>query len=72
MNIYAPRGTVVEYLDTNGYDYEPIAARDNGFVKGNLYTVKSTDVGHSRTKVEFFEIKGSYNSVMFKDVKEVA
>ena len=69
MNIYSPRGTVVTYTDTNGYDCQREQAKKAGFVKGQNYTVVYTDVGNSSTSVVFQEIKGSWNSVMFEDFK---
>jgi hypothetical protein len=61
-------GTIVTYLDENGYDCERERAREAGFVKGGTYTVVSTDVGNCSTSVKFYEIKGSWNSVMFEDI----
>lgn len=68
MNIYARPGTKVVYLDKYGYDWQPIDARKNGFIKGEQYTISSIDVHSSSTTVYFYEIKGGYNSVMFADV----
>lgn len=67
MNIYAPSGHKVQFLDRNGYEHELTEAR-NVFVKGQTLTVQKTNVGSFRTGVEFQEYPGKwFNSVMFED-----
>ena len=70
MNIYAKNGDKVVYLDENGYEGDRNYARDKGFVKGQVYVVKYTDVGSSCTYVTFHDMVGSHNSVMFEDYVE--
>ena len=70
MNIYAKNGDKVVYLDDNGYEGDRNCARDKGFVKGQVYVVKYTDVGNSCTYVTFHDMVGSHNSVMFEDYVE--
>jgi len=69
MDIYSPSGTVVYFLDENGYDGDLEYARQYMQKHQNL-TVKQIDIGGWRTEVEFEEIPGKwFNSVMF-GVKE--
>jgi hypothetical protein len=70
MNIYAQNGHKVVYLDENGYEGDRNYARDNGFVKGEVYEVNYTDVGGCHTSVYFHDMIGGHNSVMFEDYVE--
>lgn len=68
MNIYAPKGTKVKYINRNGYDLHREWA--NKFLNENqVYTVDFTDVGGWKTYVYLEEVpdKG-FNSVMFVEV----
>lgn len=68
MNIYAPRGAKVVFLNQNGYDHDLEHARSCGLVEGHTYTVDRTVVHSWITDVylqEFPDIP--FNSVMFRD-----
>ena len=67
MEINCKPGTVVIFTANGGYD-SGVLAQERGFVIGNRYTVKAIHVGGWSTSVEFEEIGGSWNSVMFRDV----
>lgn len=65
MEINSPPGTVVYYLDENGYDGDREYAR-KFMQKYQILTVRQIDIGGWRTVVEFEEIPGKwFNSVMF-------
>ena len=65
MDIYSPAGTVVYFLDENGYDSEREHAREH-LVKGQVLTVSEIDVGGWSSSVEFEELPGKwFNTVMF-------
>jgi hypothetical protein len=65
MDIYSPSGTVVYFLDENGYDGDLEYARQY-MQKYQIFTVKQIDIGGWCTEVEFEEIPGKwFNSVMF-------
>ena len=65
MDIYSPAGTVVYFLDENGYDSERERAREH-LVKGQVLTVSEIDVGVWSSSVEFEELPGKwFNTVMF-------
>lgn len=69
MDIYSTPGTVVYFLDENGYDGDREYARKY-MQKGQKLTVKYVNVGGWCTDVEFEEIPGKwFNSVMFGEDK---
>jgi hypothetical protein len=70
MNIYAKNGDKVRFINKNGYDGQPDAARKAGLVEGSIYTVKEVDIGCSHSYVYLKEFPGtqSFNTVMFEDV----
>ena len=69
MNIYAPKGTKVRFLNFNGQDWEREKAA-TVFDTEKEYTVDHTDVGNWSTDVYFEEVAGPWNSVMFLEVGE--
>ena len=65
VDIYVQPGTVVYYLDENGYEGDREYAR-KFMQKYQILTIKQTNIGGWRTVVEFEEIPGKwFNSVMF-------
>lgn len=71
MNIYAPRGAKVVFLNQNGYDHDLEYARSCGLVEGHTYTVDRTVVHSWITDVylqEFPDIP--FNSVMFRNAED--
>lgn len=70
MDIYSKPGTKVRYLDENGYDHQPVDAREAGLVKGQLYEVDRIEVGGWSSEVFLKGFKHGFNTVMFENVKE--
>jgi hypothetical protein len=68
-NIYAKPGTVVRFLNENGYDRELDEAR-RVLKDIPILTVKHIDVGGWVSYVTFEEIEGEFNTVMFEEVEE--
>ena len=65
VDIYVQPGTIVYYLDLNGYDGDREYAR-KFFAVGQKLTVRDSDIGGFRTELEFEEFPGKwFNSVMF-------
>lgn len=67
MDIYAEAGDKVVYLGENGQDYQRERVESQGIRAGDVLTVVYCDVDSWSTAVEFEEIKGCHNSVMFED-----
>lgn len=67
MNIYAQRGSKVEYLGENGYERDREDIEQLGVKVGDILTVDYTDIGSWCTYVHFSDLTGSHNSVMFED-----
>ena len=65
MDINAKRGTVVKFLNQNGYEYERHAAVENGLVQGQPYVVHKVDIGSWCSSVRLEGIDGRFNTVMF-------
>ena len=65
MDIHSKNGAKVIFTDTNGYDTDCEYAKNAGFIKGKVYTVKKTNISSYSTSVSFHEIEGWFNSVMF-------
>lgn len=64
MNIYSPWGTLVTFLNKNGYDYErELAAKV--FEPGKIYEVDYIVVGNSSSIVKLVGVAGEWNTVMF-------
>jgi hypothetical protein len=59
-------GDKMRFLGANGYDHDLAAAFDAGFSACETYTVKNIDVGDWQHTIEFEEIPGRFNGVMFK------
>lgn len=59
------RGNRMRFLDQNGYDREREEAR-KVMKKGDVFTVKSCNVGRERSSMEFVELAGHWNTVMFE------
>ena len=59
-----------KYLDENGYERDPIYARQCGFVKGQMYEVEDADVGRCNSTVKFLGIEEYHNSVLFEFYNE--
>lgn len=59
------RGDEVVYLDCNGHDWQPEAAREAGFVEGQTYVVEASKVGNCSSTLKFVGMDGWHNSVMF-------
>lgn len=66
MNIYAKKGSKVVFTGKNGSDWDQQDAQKR-LIIGSVYTVKRTDVGNWSSTVEFQEVEGSYNTVLFDD-----
>ena len=60
MNILA------EFLNENGYDYQPKECVELNMYKGCRYLVKDIQIGQSSSTVELHNFKKSFNTVMFK------
>lgn len=69
MNIYAPPGSEVRYLDKNGYDIQRENAKKAGLVKGEIYIVSDIEVGRSSSVVFLEGFKDGFNTVMFRGVR---
>jgi hypothetical protein len=71
VDIYVHPGTVVYYLDENGYESDREYAR-KFMQKYQSLTVRDSDIGGFRTDLEFEELPGKwFNHAMFgvKDVQ---
>lgn len=71
VDIYAPPGTIVYYLDENGYEADREYAR-KFLQKGQELTIYHSKIGNWRTDLEFVECPNVwFNSAMFgvKDVQ---
>lgn len=55
-----------KFLNRNGYDSEPIRAREKGLVEGCFYNVVDTDIGRCSSEVYLEGINYGFNSVMFE------
>lgn len=65
VDIYAPPGTIVYYLDENGYGSNREDAR-KFFTKHQKLTILRSSIGGWETEIEFEEYPGKwFNSVMF-------
>jgi hypothetical protein len=69
MDIYAQKGSKVRYLGTGGYQGERDRIEALGVKKGDILTVRYTNVDNWHTDAYFFEIERGHNSVMFEDVE---
>ena len=70
MDIRSKSGTKVVFAyPDNGRDYEQKQAKDLLKV-GEQYTVKQVYVGQSSSHVEFLEVEGLFNTVLFKEIEE--
>lgn len=69
MNIYAPKGTKVRFLNFNGQEWERQKAA-TVFDTEKEYTVERIDVGGFSSDVYFEEVAGPWNTVMFLEVGE--
>jgi hypothetical protein len=70
MDIYAPTGTKVRFINANGYDHERKAAASI-LDTAKTYTVASTNVRQSSSSVYLQEIPTrSFNTVMFETVED--
>lgn len=76
MDIYSPKGTVVQFNETNvcpasinwGGHADPTGILEDG----RFYTINSTDVRSSHTKVYLEEVPGlSFNSVWLEEVETI-
>lgn len=67
MDIYAPVGTKVRFLNENGYDFELEHAK-KVFDVNKTYTVKDITIYSSSSDVVFEEVDGEWNTVMFTEV----
>ena len=61
-----PIGTKLIFLNKNGYDYQLEEAREK-FVVGKLYTVVGGNIFRNDSVVEFEEVEGEWNTVMFAE-----
>ena len=69
MDIYSKHGTLVYFLDENGYDGDREYARQY-MQKNQSLTVKSVRIGSWSTDVMFEEIPDKwFNSVMFEEMR---
>jgi hypothetical protein len=65
VDIYVQPGTVVYYLDENGYEGDREYAR-KFMQKYQILTVRDSDIGGFRTELEFEELPGKwFNHAMF-------
>lgn len=72
MDIYSPAGTVVYFLDQNGYESQREDARGY-FTKGQALTISNIDVDSWSSTVTFKELPGKwFNTVMFGQPKTEA
>lgn len=68
MNIFAEKGTKVEFKGEGGYDYQIEDAKQH-LELGKIYTIDSTIIGGWETSVSLEEIPClKFNSVMFAEV----
>lgn len=69
MDINSAVGTTVTFLNKNGYDSE--RARANAvFSTDKTYTVEHMEVGQSSSTVQFAEVAGRWNTVMFDNATD--
>ena len=68
MNIYAEAGDKVVYNGVDGYDSQRERIEKQGVKVGDVLTATFIDSGVWVSYVEFVEIDGLHNSVMFDDV----
>lgn len=59
------KGDTMRFLNRHGYDFEREAAAEV-MTEGQTFTVKKCDVGSFSHSVQFEEIAGSWNGVMFE------
>lgn len=65
------KGKRVCYLNRNGYDSQREYAARQGLTEGMVLTVKRCSVGSCSSEYTFYEVNGSYNTVMFEEVIDV-
>jgi len=70
MDIHSKEGAKVTFAyPDNGRDYEQLQAEEL-LIAGEQYTVKKVYVGQSSSHVEFEEVEGLFNTVLFKNNQE--
>lgn len=71
MNIYAPKGHKVVFLNKGGLTHHKEYALEKGLIEGNIYTVEKTDVDNFHTDVFLQEVEShGFNSVLFENYVE--
>lgn len=71
MNLKEGKGSVVRFINDNGYDHEPELARKAGLIEGESYIVESLNVGRSSSTVKLKGFKNNFNTVMFETVEQI-
>lgn len=64
MDIYSRPGTKVKFIGRNGHDYQLAKAKEI-FTEGQILTIKQIDVSNWSSSVQFEEVGGWFNTVMF-------
>ena len=62
----APPGTLLTFLNYNGYECDREYSKRAGLVEGEQYALHHVDVGSWSSTVVLVGVKGEFNSVMFK------